>query len=163
MYYNWSGVAVNSSGSVIATCTYSGYVYITTNTGKSWSKVSTSKLPSHVWSSITIDSTGDNIAVCSLDGYIYVSSNTGASWINCGSPTNGTAIKFSSIYISLSANVLFVCAINDYIYYSTNNGSTWIQANTNTNPLNWASVACNNDGSIVCACVNGGNIYIGTN
>jgi hypothetical protein len=163
LYYNWSGVVVNSSGSIIAVCSYDGYVYITTNSGSSWSQISLSSLPSHIWSGITMDSTGNNIAVCSLDGYIYFSSNTGTSWTKCTSPNSNNSLSFSAICISPQANVLFVCAINDYMYYSTNNGGTWTMTNPSNNPLNWSSIICNNDGSIVCACVNGGNIYIGQN
>jgi len=152
-FYSWSDIAMNDKGNVIAVCSYDGHLYLTTNQGKTWSSIS---VPAYCWSGISIDKTGSNIVLCSLDGYIYVSNNTGRTF-NSVAPSN---LKWSSICISSNANVIFACAINDYIYYSSNNGSSWKKTNPSGTPSNWSSISTNNTGTLVCACVNGGNIYI---
>jgi len=152
-FYSWSSIAMNSSGSIIASCSYDGYVYLTINGGSKWTKQS---LPAYCWSSISMDSSGANIWLCSLDGYIYFSSNTGSKWTSCAPST----LIWSCITISSSANVIFACAVNNNIYYSSNNGQTWTSTSPNNSPSNWSSITTNSDGTLVTACVNGGNIYI---
>ena len=153
---NWSCVCVNQSGSTIGVCAYEGNVSLSKNTGNTWVSCNA---PPYCWSGITLDSTGQNIAVCSLDGYIYYSNNGGRVWHlrTTGLPP---LTAWSGIAMSADARVLFVCGINDYIYYSTNAGVKWTMTSPNGVPSNWYSIACNNDGSFVCASINGGNIYV---
>jgi photosystem II stability/assembly factor-like uncharacterized protein len=143
---------MNSSGTFIIACSYDGYVYYTSNTGKTWNSFS---LPTYCWSSVSITSDERYICLCSLDGYIYVSKNTGKSWNSCAPKK----ISWSSIYIAKNTNLILACGINDYIYYSCNYGSTWTITNPNNTPSNWSSICCSNDGKYIYACVNGGNIY----
>lgn len=156
LFYSWSSVAMNSNGNFIIVCSYDGYVYYTTNTGKSWGKYN---LPTYCWSSITMTSNGTYIAICSLDGYIYISSNGGSTWVSC-SPNQ--KLNWSCIYLSKGSNLLLATAINDNIYYSSNYGSNWSMTSPNGIKSNWSSICCSNNGQYIYACVNGGNIYTTT-
>lgn len=153
---NWNYVSMNSSGNIMAACSSDGICYISNDTGSTWQQ---SSLPTYNWNSISMDSTGNNIVISSLNGFIYFSNNAGSSWTSC-SPIN---LTWNSVFISSNANIIFATALNSSnIYYSTNNGTNWSTTSPNPNSTNWGAICCNNDGSIVYTCINGGYIYIGS-
>jgi hypothetical protein len=153
---SWNSLTMNSSGTIMAACSRDGYCYISNNTGNTWFN---SSLPSNQWNSISMDSTGNNIVICSLNGYIYFSNNAGIDWASC----SASNLVWNNIYISLNANIIFATATNsNNIYYSTNYGSNWATTSPTNYSTNWGGICCNNDGSIVYTCINGGYIYIGT-
>jgi len=155
--HSWISVTMNKSGSYMAACSSDGYCYISTNTGTTWTQICS--LPNSAWNSISMDSTGNNIVICSLNGPVYISNNAGSSWSLC-SPNNN--LNWNNALISRNANIIFLTANNsNSIYYSTNNGVSWTTTNPDLNFTNWGSICCNNNGSIVYACVNGGYIYSG--
>ena len=153
---DWNYVSMNSLGTIMAACSSDGQCYISNDTGTTWTP---SYLPKYNWNSISMDSTGNNIVICSLNGFIYISNNSGSSWTLC-SPIN---LTWNSVFISSNANIIFATALNSSdIYYSTSNGTNWLTTSPNPNSTNWGAICCNNDGSIVYTCINGGFIYIGS-
>lgn len=155
--YHWSGVAMNSSGTSMVICSVTGYCFLSSDSGSTWTQLS---IPLYKWNGITIDSTGNYIAICSQDGYIYISTNAGNTWNSC-SPNNN--FIWRCICISSTANVIYAGALNNNIYYTTNNGVSWQMTSPNSYPSYWTSISMNSDGSVVYACVDGGNIYVMNN
>ena len=101
------------------------------------------------------------MVISSLNGYIYVSNNSGSTWNSC-SPS--TSLIWGCVSISGNGNIIYAGAIQDYIYYSSNGGTSWSTTNPSYNLIyNWSSICSSYDGSIVYACVNGGDIYISNN
>lgn len=152
----WNSVAINSDGTIATACSSNSVCVILYPNTNNWFQAN---LPLYEWNSISMDSTGNNIVICCLNGYIYISTNTGNSWNSCAP----SKLIWNNVVISRNANIIFATALNsNYIYYSTNNGSSWSTTFPNPNSSNWGSICCNNDGSIVYACINGGYIYVGT-
>lgn len=154
---HWSGVDMNSSGTSMVICSTTGYCFLSSDSGSTWTQLS---VPNYKWNCITIDLTGNNIGIASQTGEIYISNDSGNTWSSC-SPNNNLIWK--CICISANANVIYAGAINSNIYYTTNNGTTWSITSPSLYPSSWKSISMSNDGSVVYACVDGGNIYVMNN
>ena len=153
----WSGVAVSGNGNTMVIIATNGTCLLSTDSGNTWNNITFDNNPT--WSSLSIDSTGLNIVLSSSNGYIYFSSNNGSTWVSCAPQS----LPWSCVYITSNANVIFAAAINNTIYYSSNNGSSWTPTYPNNKSTNnWSSITASSDGSVVYACINGGDIYSAT-
>jgi hypothetical protein len=153
----WSGVAVSGNGNTMVIIATNGTCLLSTDSGNTWNNITFDNNPN--WCSVSIDSTGLNIVLASSNGYIYFSSNNGSTWASCAPQS----LPWSCVYITSEANVIFAAAINNTIYYSYNNGSSWTPTYPNNKSTNnWSSITASSDGSVVYACINGGDIYSAT-
>lgn len=151
------GVSVSSDGTKQAVCTAGGifnnYIYVSTDTGNTWS----AKGNAGNWSCVAMSADGKVISACNypgVAGYIYVSTDTGNTWYQAG-----TAQNYTSIAVSSDGSKQTAVADNGYIYVSSDTGKTWnIPASIlSYGPLNWTSVAMSLNGTRQTAA--GRNIY----
>jgi len=163
----WSSVACSWDGTkMVAAQNFSsfgyygavpGYIYISTNSGSTWSLAST---PSGRWASVASSSDGTRlVAVANEDkngnqGLIYFSTNSGLTW----SSNNVVPQEWSSVASSADGTKLVAVANTGLMLISTNSGTTWA---TNIAPIAaWQPVALSSDGSKIIAGSYYGSIYI---
>ena len=150
----WMGVALNSSGNIIAAV--SNFIYVTTNTGSSW----TSRYITASWTGISINSDGTRMAAANT-GNIHFSINNGVSWtaitgnpIGGGSSNNNNSIATSSSgkFVFYSNNTIIAIMNYNDIFLNriatapTPITSSWTVTDTtlNTSPSSIIHDASNN-------------------
>jgi hypothetical protein len=156
----WNGVAVSADGSHMAASVFYGGVYVSTNSGATWSQTA---VPTGFWYGMSSSADGSHMAVAGsvneVAPNIYVYTNSGPIWANKNIPQAsgiGRAVAFSA-----DGTRLVAANFTGQVYVSTNNGTTWI---TNNTPVgNWPSVAASADGSKLLAGLYGGSVYVSTN
>jgi photosystem II stability/assembly factor-like uncharacterized protein len=120
---NWSAIAVNDSGTVIAAAESSGGVWLSTNSGSSFVLQSNGVPTSSNWYWLDMNSTGTIIAASNSGSSVYISTNTGSSWAP-QAVTGASQIK--SIAMSAAGDKMAVLSQgNNTLYTSTNTGVSW--------------------------------------
>jgi photosystem II stability/assembly factor-like uncharacterized protein len=104
-------------------------VYVTTNTGSSWTKLS-SGLPGKI-TVYSLRVNGSNFYI-GTDKGIYKSTNSGSTWTDI---TNGLPTYRPYYAIELKDNILFAAYYSRGVYKSTNNGVNWISCETGLKDL----------------------------
>jgi hypothetical protein len=137
---DWVGIAVSSLGNVIAAIGDNDKIYISTNSGDTW----TSNESKRSWKSIDISTNGSIQMACVQNGQIFVSTDAGSSWTPKDSSRNWASV-------SISGNgVIQVAVVNGgqpYMSYDT--GSTWVPRNLY---VFWKDVVISPDGTIIMGC-----------
>jgi len=103
-------------------------VYKSTNSGASWTKISTVANCDFKGISFGTSSVG---YVCGNTGFVYKSTDTGANW----TPQNnglGNDVTYLDIFAVDASNV-FVTSRTDRTYYTTDGGTNWNQSNLGPN------------------------------
>ena len=141
---NWADVVSDSTGTnLIATARSSVVmsnntdIYISTNSGVSWSKKIGNLSPAgHVISSIVSDSTGTKIVAVVMGGDIYTSNDFGNNWTNqtIGTPLSG--LSWANVTSDTTGTYLAAVDGNTYlhngdIYTSSDSGVSWIKMSIN--------------------------------
>lgn len=150
----WTSIVSNQDSTIFAGCYSSsgnpGGIYISTNSGRSWSLTSA---PILEWTSITCSGTGKYMYACSTnDGYIYVSSTTGNTWtLTSTDVRNYTCIATDILGVNVFASSSDY--YSGYLYSSTNYGVSWIVLDSFS--LYWSSITCSSDGTYAAACASG--------
>jgi hypothetical protein len=151
---SWQAVSVSSSGAVIAAVANNQRIYISRDTGVTWSAVESAR----AWSGLAMSTDGSKLAAAVLGGKIYVSTNRGDTWVERDSIRNWTAIASSADGDSLVAGVS-----GGTLYTSKDGGATWTSRES---ARSWSSVASSADGLSLIASVNaattGGQLYTST-
>lgn len=130
-------------------------VYITTNTGTSWTKLSNGLPGNIIVYSFRMNGTNFYIGT---DKGIYMSSNSGSSWTDI---TNGLP-KFKPYFaIELKDNILFAANYSRGIYKTANNGTNWYRCETGLNDLLINKFLVY--GSYLFAASLGGGVYVTVN
>lgn len=137
-FQNWSSVAMNDSGTVIAATVTSGYLYLSTDSGATW--VQKTVLGTGNWFAVDVNATGSVIAATKSNTSVVVSTDSGTSW-NTYTP-GGTTHR--GITISATGDKMVSISVNGYAYLSSDYGANWTAATTagNTdynNTLAWMS------------------------
>ena len=139
----------------------SGGIYISTNSGLTWTQTSA---PNLNWWSVASSTDGTKLVAAAgndLDGNggIYTSTNSGFTWTQTSAPGS------QSVYYVASSSDGSKLVEADYfggvICTSTNSGLTWTQTSAPDNP--WHYVASSSDGRKLVAVAYGGGIYATTN
>jgi hypothetical protein len=164
----WSSVACSWDGTkMVAAQNFSsfgyygavpGYIYISTNSGSTWSPAS---VPSGGWVSVASSADGTHLVAASqpnveyyTPGLIYFSTNSGLTW-SSNSAVNAT---WSSVASSADGTKFVAVDNAGLVLVSTNSGTTWA---TNLAPIvAWQPVAMSGDGSKIIAGAAYGSIYI---
>lgn len=149
---NWSGLAVNSSGSIMYACVFGGAIWRSTNSGASWSVINNANIN---WIDIATDSTGTKVVAVVKGGGIYTSINSGVTWSN----SNDAPIANWECVASDSTGTNLIAGSNGSIYISNNSGVNWIQQTSSPTNVIWISVTTNSDGTEYSAAVLDGGIY----
>ena len=66
---NWKSITSSSDGNKLAAVEYGGYIYISTDSGSSWTPQTSAG--SRNWESITSSSEGTKLAAVVQNGFIY--------------------------------------------------------------------------------------------
>ena len=153
----------------------SGYIYISTNSGTTWTQTSA---PKKYWSSVASSADGTKLVATTedynpaFDARIYTSTNSGFTWTQTSAPTNAlwAAVASSADGSKLVAvntahfafvNGNYVCIALGLVYTSTDSGATWVSNNVPNN--GWQSVASSADGTKLVAIPQSGGIFTSTN
>ena len=159
----WTAVASSADGIKLAATTYGGLIYVSTNSGATWS----GKDSGRIWSSIAasadgtkwVASVGYTVNNTAATGYIYTSSDSGSTWT---AHTGPGALGWSSVASSADGTKLVAAAHVGYLYTSTTSGSSWTARVIDSTRL-WTCVASSADGTKLVAGVSGGYLYTSTN
>lgn len=157
----WNALASNSSGSQMIAAsgnwTGIGYVWITRNTGTTWTQLS-SPIGNFNWTGAASDSTGQYLYLCSGNGngsnsvgYIWASSNYGVTWTQCAGIPNA---NWSSIRCTPYGNNVIACVNNAKIWTSSDFGVTWYQQTADSSQ-NWLSIACSSNARSIVGITSG--------
>lgn len=145
----WSGIALSSTGQYQTAIANSGYIYISSNYGKTW----TAKSNSLPLSGVAVSETGQYQTATDWDnGRIYTSDDYGETW----SIKKDSGPSFRSVDLSSSGQYQTTVAVGEKIYVSNDYGETWSPKDTNRN---WTDIALSSSGQYQTAVVNGGYIY----
>jgi hypothetical protein len=127
----WSAVAMNDSGTVIVAAEYGGSVWISTNSGTSFTPAGTGILSTSNWTWLDTNATGTTIVATNQTATVYISTNTGASWTP-KAISGASSIKNIAISAVGDKMVLFSSG-NSSIFQSNNTGVDWsLQSNAGT-------------------------------
>lgn len=155
---NFNATASSSDGSKLVASTVGGskLLYLSSDSGVTWSPASISPTVGSDWSSVASSADGTKlVASCQPAGTLFTSTNSGSSWSVRDSPR-----VWSSVASSSDGSRLVATVNNGQIYTSTDSGVFWTPQETTRN---WISVASSADGSRLIAAVFTGFIYTSTN
>jgi photosystem II stability/assembly factor-like uncharacterized protein len=162
----WTGIRSSADGTKLAACFgyAGGGVYISMNTGSSWTKVSPPYVP-NPWqygagmACIASSADGNTLVVGSSNtgysttnsGYIYISTDAGLTWTQTSIP--GELFWEDWTSIASSSDGSDIMAAGHYtIFVSANHGSTWVSRANAPNPRGyWKTVACSTNGTKLVA------------
>ena len=127
-------IACSNTGTYVTMCA-SGCIYVSSNTGTSFTLTTLTTVPY----AVCMSSTGQYQLVCSTGvsaSNLYVSINYGATWTTNQSVSTNNATQWIES-ITMSANGLYMYAgggggAGCASYYSTNYGSTWTSTGSST-------------------------------
>ena len=160
MLVMWESMTCSSNGTYVYGVGYDNAIsenvmYKTSNSGSSWSKVSTfvSEPANNALLSVSCNSTGQYVVVTAgLDG-IYRSSDYGSTWslIN-GNSGGAIGVNWQSIASDASgANLIAAESTHACIYNSTDSGTTWTVKNLWLNQNNAVAISPNGTYRIICS------------
>lgn len=148
------GLACSGDGTMVVMACYTDSAYLSTNSGSTWASIK----GKDNYTCAAMDITGKKILLgTGATGALNYSLNSGGSW-------TGSGIAGAYGYCCISGNGKVFYATNSGthgVIQSVNTGSSWATL-TNSPAMSGGSIACNFDGSIVVAAVNGGRIYVST-
>lgn len=149
--FNGSINCITTLGSTIFAGTEGDGVYLSVDSGSTWTPVNSGLQTSFVYSFAV---NGSNLFAGTSAG-IFLTTDTGSNWYlkNNGLPTLSI---FSLFY---SGTTIFAGTYNDGLFFSTDTGSNWIQANNGFGNNSIRALAV--DGSYIYAGIYGG-MYLST-
>jgi len=163
IYWNDSTncIACDSTGQYMFVGAYNGYVYVSGDTGATWS--------SHQLSSdvvgIACSHSGQYVFANVDDNYVSISSNHGASW---SSNISISSYGIAQIVCDWTGQYVVAACYNDGIYRSMDYGQTWTKLSAPSNPSlgngnYYYTIACNSTGNrIITMDSNNSTIYVST-
>lgn len=135
----WTGVAMSADGRKLAGLGPSGFIYTSTDEGKSW----TARGENRGWSSIASSADGSRLVASVSSGKVYVSSDAGATW------TPGMSDQgWRKVASSADGNILAAVGWDTGIHVSLDGGATW---RNRTGLANWNGLAMSADGVRIAA------------
>jgi hypothetical protein len=143
-------VASSADGTHLVDAESGGFIYVSPDSGATWTQVASSQL----WSSIASSSDGVHLVAAVGGGQLWVSSNSGTTWTATATTQSWTSVTSSADGTHLAATVN-----GGQVWVSTDSGVTWT---AKASAQNWASIASSSDGSHLAATVNGGQIWVST-
>lgn len=158
---HWTAVASSADGTRLIALPNYGPVYISTNSGATW----TSNNMVAYWRSVASSADGIKVVAVSNPGQLYTSTNGGVTWNSHFISGSGTG--FSSVASSADGTRLVaVSAGIQSIFVSTNSGNTWEKQTNAPLSADWNVVASSADGHKLFAATyrlvvndNSGGIY----
>ena len=136
---NWSSVASSSDGTKIVAVANGGKIYISSDSGATWS----AKESDRGWRSVASSADGTKLVAVDGGGKIYISSDSGATWSAKESDRN-----WNSVASSADGTKLFATVGGGQIYVSYDSGATWSAKAINKA---WTSISTTADGTKLIA------------
>ena len=161
----FTSAASSNDGFKLAAGAKSGRIFMSTDSGNSWTQALT--FPTNDLRCITSNADGTKLAAATGqagggDGHIWTSVNSGVNWIS----RVGSDIGAWQGIASNDDGTKLAAVKNGDIWRSTDSGATWTAMSTSATPpalgLNWSDIASNDDGTILVAVPNGANIWKST-
>jgi len=145
--------ALATSGTNIFAGTYGDGIFLSTNSGISWTAVDSSLTNKNILSLIV---SGENIFAGTWGNGVFLSTNNGTTWttINTGLTDSNVTTFATCLFNGDSANpYIFAGTYGGGVFLSTNNGSNWIEVNTGLTNYVVRDLVINPDGT---------NLFAGT-
>jgi len=159
----WSLIGASSDGTKLAALITGEYIYESTNSGSSWTRISPNVTYKRNWSSVALASNGSLQYASETNGFIYKSSNpTSSTALAWPSLTSAGSRNWTSLATSTEGQIVYAAASNDFIYRSLDSGVTWTPL-VSGGSRNWSSITASSDGTRIAASVRGGYIYVSSN
>ena len=158
---NWWEVAINGDGTVIVAGINNGRLYLSTNSGASWTEQRPgSSDADYVWGQLAVNSDGTKI-IAAASGYrcwVYTSGSWTEHYPPGGTPANKT---YNAVAISPDGTKMLASTDTRLYYY---NGSSWSEVRP-AGDVNkaWHVVGINDNSDMLAACGSPGRAYISTN
>lgn len=154
---SWRGIGSSADGTKLAAASYFGHIYVSTNSGASWTATTA---PSYTWRSMTSSADGTKLAAGSfIEGVFEVSADSGSTWNASSIPGGG--YNWPPVAWSADGSVL-LAACGNVVFISTNSGVTYKSNTLAEMPgMEFFSLAASSNGSKLYAA--GGSIYVSTN
>ncbi|HEU6447413.1 MAG TPA: hypothetical protein VFV23_03120 [Verrucomicrobiae bacterium] len=153
---NWNCIASSADGRRLAATALGGDVYVSSDSGQTWSSTGAGGLSSASWRAVASSADGSRLVAVVYGGSLYTSTNFGSSWQG----NSGVSGNLYSVATSADGRKSVAVVYGGSIY--TNSGTAWAAVG-GTSPGNWISVASSDDGSKLVAAITGGSIYISSN
>ena len=154
----WAAVVTSSDGTKLAAAVQGDNIYISSDSGKTWTPQASSG--SRKWVALAGSDDGQRLAALyDWGGYIVTSSDGGKNWTLRGIPG---AVNWTDLTSSADGSKLVAVAKNSVIYTSNNAGASWTQQE-GSGKRNWIAVASSADGAKLVAAVQNGTIYTSVN
>ena len=155
---NWTSVSVNNGGNYmiatssgnINTSIDTGYIFISSDFGNSWSYAN--------WESVSCNLEGDNIIAAIKNGYLYRSIDSGANWnpIVSADLYNWSCVCHSKKKYNNVDYIIAATVNNGYIYISYNSGVTWNSVNS---VRYWVNIKMSENGQYIIAAETNGYLH----
>jgi photosystem II stability/assembly factor-like uncharacterized protein len=152
--YGLNSLSASDDGAHIIAGTLYGRVYISSDSGVSWTKVLDPG-----WSQrtgVASSSDGKNLAAVIVNGGTYLSHDYGASWSNPDPHIETTAV---SIACDIDMEHLIVGGATGRIYLSSDSGVSWTTITPAGESTGWERVAMNADGTVLMAAEDNGYVW----
>ena len=154
---NACAVDISSDGTKIYLINYDGGVYVSSNSGTSWTQTNSNP---YRFTSVASSSSGQYVLVSEeSNNKLYLSSDYGQTWINL-SAANSFNTNWVSVDISDDGQKLVATGYQNYVYTSSNGGTTWTTRTAVSGTQ--VRVASSSDGNVIVATNWGSNLRLTT-
>ena len=148
----WRSIASSSDGTKLAAVVDGGNIWISADSGVSWTAVASQQS----WSAIASSSDGKKLAAVVNGGNIWTSADSGVSWTAVASQQLWSAIASSSDGKKLAA------VVSGGAIWTSNSGAIWNEVRSIGNH-SWQDIASSSDGVKLTAVVDYGNVWTSAN
>jgi hypothetical protein len=148
---NWKCVRCDSDGSFYIGCVYGGRVYISSDSGVTWTDALVAGNANKNFNSVACNTDGTKLYASVDFGRIYKSTDSGVTWSEI-QPKGSVDGYWASIDCDSTGDHIIVAG-GDYvdgygnIYISTNTGSSWTERKPPIIAALWSSVSSSADGA----------------
>jgi hypothetical protein len=162
--FNCLDMGKNGQGIIVCETdgTIPGRMYLSLDTGASWSETRPLGDASYRWTSVATDADGKNLIASKFNTRLYISNDYGASWAE-NRPAGDANYQWNHVSSNSSGSVLMASIAINKVYITTTAGASW--SDSGLSSYNWGGLDCNYDGSkmIVLASSYGGSLYTSAN
>jgi photosystem II stability/assembly factor-like uncharacterized protein len=154
------GVGVSHDGQKIVTVEYNGNIFVSTNSGSSWSEIIIEE--TRPWINVSMSSDGSTIAAVVEGGAIYISRDGDLdTWYDHLNQIDRSNNGSSIVDMSISSDGQKIVAVEGtgHLFVSVDGGYTWVQRTPGGTSGSWGAVDISNQGNRIAA---GGQGYIYT-
>lgn len=130
--YNFREIAMSGDGQKIYVINAGGSIWKSTDTGSTWSALSSSG--TRTWSAISTSQNGNVVVAAVATGYIYVSTDSGSTW---SEKTAAGSRSWRTVTVSSDGTKIRAITSNTLkLYQSDDSGATWSENATLPTVLN---------------------------